>query len=62
MGLIEPVFALCRISLLIGNLHIKGFAVASTLYSFFFFLLISTFSASAGRALCAKGVVFTLQR
>lgn len=61
MGLIEPVFALCGISLLIGNLHIKGFAVASTLYSFFF-LLISTFSASAGRALCAKGVVFTLQR
>ena len=61
MGLIEPVFALCRISLLIGNLHIKGFAVASTLYSFFF-LLISTFSTSAGRALCAKGVVFTLQR
>ena len=61
MGLIEPVFALCRISLLIGNLHIKGFAVASTLYSFFF-LLISTFSASASRALCAKGVVFTLQR
>lgn len=61
MGLIEPVFALCRISLLIGNLHIKGFAVASTLYSFFF-LLISTFSASVGRALCAKGVVFTLQR
>lgn len=60
MRLIEPVFALCRISLLIGNLH-KGFAVASTLYSFFF-LLISTFSASAGRALCAKGVVFTLQR
>ena len=60
MGLIEPVFALCRISLLIGNLHIKGFAVASTLYSFF--LLISTFSASAGRVLCAKGVVFTLQR
>ena len=52
MGLIEPVFALCRISLLIGNLHIKGFVVASTLYSFFF-LLISTFSASAGRALCA---------
>ena len=60
MGLIEPVFALRRISLLIGNLHIKGFVVASTLY--YFFLLISTFSASAGRALCAKGVVFTLQR
>ena len=60
MGLIKPVFALCRISLLIGDLHIKVFAVASTLYSFF--LLISTFSASAGRALCAKGVVFTLQR
>ena len=61
MRLIEPVFALCRISLLIGNLHIKVFSVASTLYSFFF-LLIGTFSALAGRALCAKGVVFTLQR